>query len=96
MAQLILRLFVAGESASSIEARRNLQTICDKHFPNQCEVSVVDVLADPEMAEIHRVLATPTLIKELPEPRRRIIGDLSNVQIVLGALGIPSAEESVG
>lgn len=81
-----LKLYVAGESARSVQAVEHLRRLLESGLSGPCELEVVDVLQHPELAERERVLATPTLLKEFPPPRRRIIGDLSNVQQLLGVL----------
>ena len=78
-----LRLYVAGESSRSRNALENLRRLLDSGRPGPCELEVVDVLAHPELAERERILATPTLLKVFPLPRRRIIGDLSDLEEVL-------------
>ena len=78
-----LRLYVAGESTRSRNALENLRRLVDSGRPGPCEVEVVDVLEHPELAERERILATPTLLKVSPAPRRRIIGDLFDAEQVL-------------
>jgi circadian clock protein KaiB len=94
MQQHQFTLFVTGESTTSAAARQNLQSICGSHLANRCEVVVVDVLEHPDIAEASKVMATPTLIKSAPGPVRRIIGDLSDRQRVLAALGLPNLPAS--
>lgn len=94
----LFTLFVTGQTPTSEAARENLKTICKSHLGDRCEVVIVDVLDDPEIAELHRVMATPTLIKASPLPARRIIGDLSDTARVLAVLGLtpnPAPEEPV-
>jgi circadian clock protein KaiB len=81
----LLKLFVTGQTPRSLRAIDNLRRICDEELPAQCELVLIDVLEQPQLAEDHKVLATPTLIRELPLPVRRIVGDLSDtVQVMLG------------
>jgi circadian clock protein KaiB len=80
-------LFVAGETPRSRRAIENLQRIVRETPGWRCEVEVIDVLTAPERAEEERVLATPTLIKESPLPRRRVTGDLSDLEKVLRVMG---------
>lgn len=75
-------------------ARANIQRICDHDLDGKVVVEIVDILADPEKAEAAKILATPTLIKQLPQPLRRIIGDLTDRGVVLAALGINSRTEN--
>ncbi|GGL06924.1 circadian clock protein KaiB [Mangrovihabitans endophyticus] len=83
-----LRLYVTGRTPSSIRAIDNLRDICAKELYGDIEVDVIDVLENPALADDERILATPTLIKRLPEPVRRIVGDLSDRERVLIGLDI--------
>lgn len=83
-----LKLYIAGQSPRSRLAIRNLNRICETELQNRCEVQIVDVLEQPRIAEADKILATPTLVKELPLPSRRIIGDLSNTERLLEGLEI--------
>jgi circadian clock protein KaiB len=83
-----LRLYVAGQTPKSIAAIANLKKICEKHLPGRYEIEVVDLMKDPALARRHQIVAIPTLIRQLPEPLKRIIGDLSNVEKVLVGLDI--------
>jgi circadian clock protein KaiB len=79
----LLRLFVAGTSARAAEALANLRRICDEELDSRYDIEVIDVLERPDLAENDKVMATPTLVKRLPPPLRRVIGDLSDKQKVL-------------
>ena len=79
----LLRLFVTGKTPRASAAVANLRRICDEDLDGRYELEVIDVLEQPDAAEAARVLATPTLIKMLPPPLRRIIGDLSDREKVL-------------
>ncbi len=83
------RLYVAGDSPNSTQARANLQTLCATYLPDRHEIEVVDVLCDPKRALADGILLTPTLIKYSPPPIRKIIGNLSQTQTVLTALALP-------
>lgn len=85
---LRFHLYVAGSSPRSSRAIENLRQMIDQHLPEGCEVEVIDVLESPERAEHDRILATPTLIKESPLPKRRITGDLADTTRVLQVIGI--------
>jgi circadian clock protein KaiB len=85
-----LRLYVAGQSAKSLEAFANLRSFCEEHLVGRHEIEVVDLIEDPSQAEIDDVLAIPTLVRHHPEPRRKIIGDLSNTERVLTGLRLRS------
>ncbi len=83
-----LRLYVAGQTPKSIAAIANLKKICDKHLPGRYEIEIIDLMKDPALAMRHQIVAIPTLIRQLPEPLKRIIGDLSNAEKVLVGLDI--------
>ena len=83
-----LRLYVAGQTPKSITAIANLKKICETHIPGRYEIEVVDLIRDPALARRHQIVAIPTLIRQLPEPLKRIIGDLSNVEKVPVGLDI--------
>jgi len=83
-----LRLYVAGQTPKSMAAIANLKKICDQHLAGRYEIEIIDLIRDPALARRHQIVAIPTLIRELPEPLKRIIGDLSNVEKVLVGLDI--------
>ena len=78
-----LRLYIAGQTRKSIAALANLRRICDEHLAGQYRVEVVDLIENPQQAQYDQIFAIPTLVRRLPEPIRRIIGDLSNSERVL-------------
>ncbi len=88
---VILKLYIAGQTARSERAVSQARRLCEREFESRCELVVVDVLEEPAVAERMRILATPTLIKESPEPARRVIGDLSDIDRVILALGLTPA-----
>ena len=88
MLKYILKLYVTGKTSRSEMALANLKNICEVELNNQYELVVIDVLDSPHLAEEDKVLATPTLIKSLPPPVRRIIGDLTDTDKVLSGLDI--------
>lgn len=88
------RLFVAGESERSIAAESNLRALVGALLPGGYELEVVDVVARPGLAEEQRILATPTVVRLLPLPQLRVIGDLSDPPRVANALGLP--DEALG
>lgn len=90
MNKFVLRLYVTGRTPRAERAIANLARICSQDLQGQYEMIVVDVLERPQMAEDEKILATPTLIKELPPPIRRIIGDLSDTENVLLGLDLRS------
>lgn len=82
----MMRLYVAGQSTRSVAAIANLRKICDTHMPGHCTIEVIDLMRNPERAKADQIVAVPTLIRKLPEPVRRIIGDLSATDKVLMSL----------
>jgi circadian clock protein KaiB len=85
-----LVLYVAGETPKSLAAIANLERICPEHAPGAYEIELVDLRKNPRLAREHAIVAIPTLVRELPVPVRRIIGDLSDVEKVLVHLEIGS------
>lgn len=83
-----LRLYVAGKTRKSVIALENLNKICEEHLKGKYSIEVIDLLVTPQLAEGDQILAIPTLVKKVPEPVRKIIGDLSNVEKVLVGLDI--------
>jgi circadian clock protein KaiB len=83
-----LRLYVAGQTPKSVMAFANLKKLCEEHLKGQYRIEVVDLLKDPQLAKGDQILAIPTLVRKLPEPIRKIIGDLSNTERVLVGLNI--------
>ena len=77
-----LKLYVTGQSASSERARRNLRRLLEEELSQPYELTIIDVLEQPQLAEADKIFATPTLIKESPPPVRRIVGDLSRTEKV--------------
>lgn len=83
-----LRLYVAGQTAKSIAALANLQRLCEEHLEGQYTIEVIDLLKDPLLARGDQILAVPTLVRKLPPPVKKIIGDLSNEERVLVGLDL--------
>ena len=83
-----LRLYVAGQTAKSLLAFANLKRICEEHLGGRYQIEVVDLMKDPELAKGDQIFALPTLVRKLPEPVRKIIGDLSNTERVLVGLDL--------
>lgn len=83
-----LILYVAGQTPKSLAAIANLERICAEHFPGQYTVEVIDLRQDPKLAREHSIVAIPTLVRELPVPLKKIIGDLSDTHKVLVNLKI--------
>ena len=83
-----LRLYVAGQTPKSIKAFDNLKRICEEHLAGKYTIEVVDLTIKPQLAKGDQILALPTLVRKLPEPIRKIIGDLSNTERVLVGLDL--------
>ena len=83
-----LRLYVAGQTPKSLAAFANLKRICEDHLQGRYEIEVVDLLKNPQLARGDQILALPTLVRKLPLPVRKIIGDLSNTERVLVGLDV--------
>ena len=83
-----LRLYVAGQTEKSVRAFDNLKKLCEEHLPGQYHIEVIDLLRDPKLARGDQIIALPTLVRKLPEPVRKIIGDLSNTERVLVGLDL--------
>lgn len=88
MAKYLLKLYIAGQTTRTEQAIANLRAICDTDLSGQFELAVIDVLERPQLAENEKILATPTLVKELPPPLRRVVGDLSDRDAVLVGLDL--------
>jgi circadian clock protein KaiB len=83
-----LRLYVAGQSPRSVRALQNLRQVCDEHLKGRYRVEVIDLLENPALARGDEIVAVPTLVRKLPEPIRKIIGDLSDTDRVLVGLQV--------
>jgi circadian clock protein KaiB len=90
---VLLRLYVAGDNARSVEARRLCEQVVQRCRPGPCRLEIVDVLTDPAQAERDRVLATPTLVRLEPPPLVRLIGGLRDADFVMEALHLNSTSE---
>lgn len=88
----VLRLYVAGKSPKSVNAVTNLRKICEENLQGCYELEVIDLYQQPQLAQGEQIIALPTLIRKLPLPLRRIIGDLSNTERVLVGLDIRKKE----
>ncbi|MGK2951248.1 MAG: circadian clock KaiB family protein [Thiobacillus sp.] len=86
----ILKLYVAGQSPKSVNAIANIKKICEENLLGQYELDVIDLYQQPQLAQGEQIIAVPTLIRKLPIPLRRIIGDMSNTERVLVGLDIRS------
>lgn len=83
-----LRLYVAGLTAKSLAATANLKRVCEEHLAGRYQIEIIDLLVNPKLAAGDQILAIPTLVRKLPTPLKRIIGDLSNTERVLVGLDV--------
>ena len=83
-----LRLYVAGQTPKCLAAFANLKRLCEQHMSGAYEIEIIDLLEQPQLAKGDQILAIPTLVRKLPEPVRKIIGDLSNTERVLVGLDL--------
>lgn len=83
-----LRLFVTGTTPRSTRAIRNIRAICEEHLANRYDLEVIDIYQHPEHVRVEQIIVTPTLVKHLPQPVRKLIGDLSDTARVLAALDV--------
>jgi circadian clock protein KaiB len=88
-----LRLYVAGQTPKSLAAFANLKKLCETHLAGRYEIEVIDLLVNPQLAKGDQILAIPTLVRQLPAPVRKIIGDLSNTERALVGLDLRPAKE---
>ena len=92
-ARYILRLYVTGSSAKSLQAVHNLKKICEEHLPDY-DLEVIDIYENPSAARDEQIIAAPTLVKKLPKPLRRFVGDLSDTKKILVGLDVYKRQES--
>ncbi len=90
----ILRLYVAGQTRRSLAAFTNLKQICKEHLGGKYSIEVIDLLENPQLAKGDQILAIPTLVRKLPTPIKKIIGDLSNTERVLVGLDLRSGSDT--
>ena len=88
-----LRLYVAGQTPKSITAFANLKRICEEHLAGEFEIEVIDLIENPRLANEDQIVAIPTLVRKLPEPIRKIIGDLSDTERTLVGLQLRSSQK---
>ena len=87
-----LRLYVAGQTPKSLRAFANLKELCERHLKGSYRIEVIDLMENPQLARGDQIIAVPTLVRKLPEPVRKIIGDLSNSQRALVGLDLRKAD----
>lgn len=90
-----LRLYVAGQTPKSLAAFANLKRICEEHLSGQYRIEIIDLLENPQLGRGDQILAIPTLVRKLPTPIKKIIGDLSNTERVLVGLDLRPVNEGV-
>ena len=91
-----LRLYVAGQSRKSLTALANLKRLCEEHMPGRYHIEVVDLMKTPQLAAGDQILAIPTLVRKLPSPMKKIIGDFSNEERALVCLDVRPSKERQG
>ncbi len=91
-AGVTLRLYVAGQTPKSVAALENLRRICEEHLRGKYRIHVIDLVKDPQLARGDQIVAIPTVVKNLPPPLRKLIGDLSNTERVLVGLDIRTTD----
>jgi circadian clock protein KaiB len=89
--RFVLRLYIAGQTPKCLRAFTNLKQICEEHLANRYRIEIIDLLENPQLARGDQILAVPTLVRQLPEPVKKIIGDLSNTERVLVGLDLRRA-----
>src|SRR5215218_2340013 len=89
-----LRLYVAGQTPKCVAAIRNLNKFCEEHLAGKYRIEVIDLLENPRLARDDQILAIPTLVRKLPEPLRKIVGDLSNTEKMMVGFDLRPAQES--
>lgn len=92
MKEYLLKLFVTGRTTRSERAAANLRRLCDRELPGRYELMIIDILERPHLAEEERIMATPTLVRVMPQPVRRVVGDLSDETQVRAGLDLPDNE----
>jgi circadian clock protein KaiB len=92
----ILKLYVAGQTPKSIAAFANLKKICEEHLAGKYRIEIIDLVANPTLAKGDQILAIPTLVRQLPSPVKKLIGDLANTERVLVGLDIKPAVNKAG
>ena len=88
-AEYLLHLYITGATPNSLRAVRNIKEICEQYLAGRYELLIIDIYQQPHLAREHQVIAAPTLLRLRPQPRRQLVGDLSNQEAVLISLGIP-------
>lgn len=89
--RFVLRLYIAGQTPKCMRAFTNLKRICEEHLADRYRIEIIDLLQNPQLARGDQILAVPTLVRQLPEPVKKIIGDLSNTERVLVGLDLRRA-----
>ncbi|WP_042726005.1 circadian clock KaiB family protein [Chthoniobacter flavus] len=87
-----LRLYVAGQTPRSLTAFANLKRLCEERLPGRYLIEVVDLVSHPQLAQSDQIIALPTLVRKLPEPIKRVVGDLSNIERVLVGIDLAAVE----
>jgi circadian clock protein KaiB len=93
--EYVLRLYIAGTTSKSARAVANIKDICEKNLQNRFDLEVIDIYQQPALAKGMQLIAAPTLVKQLPLPLRKFIGDMSNTDRILVGLDVKPANESL-
>ncbi len=93
-AEWVLRLYVAGQTPRSVTAFSNLKKLCEEHLADRYAIEVVDLSKQPHLAQHDQIVALPTLVRKLPEPVKRVIGDLSNLDRVMAGMELKSIRDA--
>ena len=93
MKKIVLRLYVVGKTSRSLKAIHNMKQICSEELAGEADLGIIDVKEHPQLAEDEKIIATPTLVKSLPAPTRRVIGDFSNREKILLLLDLRELED---
>ena len=92
--EFLLRLYVAGHTPRAMKALANLEKICEEHLAGRYSIEVVDLLKNPALARGHQILALPTVVRQLPQPVKKVIGDFSDLERVLVGLDLLSTRRT--
>lgn len=94
LAKWKLRLYVAGQTPKSLAAFSNLKKLCDEHLAGRYQIEVIDLVKEPQLAQGDQIVAIPTLVRKLPVPIKRVIGDLSNLERIMVGMDLQPIEKA--
>jgi circadian clock protein KaiB len=90
-----LRLYTAGQTPRSLAAIKNLKRVCEEHLPGRYQIEVIDLMVNPRLAKDHQIVAIPTVVRKLPDPVRKVVGDLSDTERTLVGLELRPRRDQV-